>query len=243
MARTFTAAAPSALNTLADTPGVPAMPSPTTARIARSCEVFDALDLAFGQLARERGAHHALGALGLLARNRAADRMLRAALRDQDDRDALLAQRAEQPMRRARHADHAGALDVDQRDVLDGRDALHRAARKWARRRSACRGSSARTCCGCRSGSSGRWPAPSSADGSPWRRSTRAPWPRCTRAGRSPAHSARGADRPTARRRRRSRCGSRRHRAGSRRSRPRNRCRCGRAWSARHRACAPRNRG
>ncbi len=36
IARTFTVAAPSALNTFAETPGEPAMPSPTMARIARS---------------------------------------------------------------------------------------------------------------------------------------------------------------------------------------------------------------
>ena len=52
--------------------------------------------------------------------------MLRAALRNQDDRDALFAQRAEQAMRGAGHADHAGAFDVHHRDVLDGGDALDR---------------------------------------------------------------------------------------------------------------------
>ena len=45
-----------------------------------------------------------------------------------DDRDAVLAQRAEQPLRRARHADHARALDVDQRHAVDAGDALDRRA-------------------------------------------------------------------------------------------------------------------
>ena len=52
--------------------------------------------------------------------------MLGAALRDEDHRDAFFAQRAEQAMRGAGHADHAGALDVHHRDVLDGGDALDR---------------------------------------------------------------------------------------------------------------------
>ena len=126
MACTFTPAEPSALNTLPETPGSPAMPSPTTARIARSRVHLDALDLAFLDLAIEGGGHHARGAFGFDAGNGAADRMLRAALRNQDDRDALFAQRAEQAMRGAGHADHAGAFDVHHRDVLDAGDALHR---------------------------------------------------------------------------------------------------------------------
>jgi hypothetical protein len=55
--------------------------------------------------------------------------MLGAALRDENDGDALLAQRAEEPVRRARNPDHAGTLEIDERHVLDAGDALHRQER------------------------------------------------------------------------------------------------------------------
>ena len=84
----------------------------------------DALDLAAFELALEGAAHDGGRLLRLLLRDRAADRVLGAALRDQDDGDALLAQRAEQAVRGARHADHAGALEVHQRHALDAGDAL-----------------------------------------------------------------------------------------------------------------------
>ena len=87
---------------------------------------LDRLDLALLELARERRADHRRGPRRLLERHRAADRMLGTTLGDQDHRHALLAQRAEQAVRRAGHADHAGALEVDQGDVLDCRDALDR---------------------------------------------------------------------------------------------------------------------
>ncbi len=121
MACTLTLAEPSALNTWPETPGSPAMPSPTTARMASSSSTWMLWIWPSFTLAVEGGGHHARGALGLVAGNRAADGMLRAALRDEDHRDALLAQRAEQAMRGAGHADHAGALDIDHRDVLDAR--------------------------------------------------------------------------------------------------------------------------
>ena len=117
MARTLTAAVPSAPNTLAATPCAPAMPSPTTARMLQPRVDLDALDLALAQLAVERLAHDGFGARRFGFGNGEADRMLGAALRDQDHRDAVLAQRAEQAMRRAGHADHAGAFEVDQRDA------------------------------------------------------------------------------------------------------------------------------
>ena len=41
----------------------------------------------------------------------------------------LLAQRAKQPVRGTGHADHAGALEIDQRDVLNAGDALDRLVR------------------------------------------------------------------------------------------------------------------
>ena len=62
----------------------------------------DPLDLSLPQLALERLAHDRCGALRLRLFQREADRMLGAALRDQRDRDAVLAQRAEQPLRRPR---------------------------------------------------------------------------------------------------------------------------------------------
>ncbi len=96
MAQTFTAAAPSALNTFADTPGVPAMPSPTTARIASSREVSTLWIWPSSSSREESRAHHPLGPLRLVRRNGAADGMLGAALRNQDHRNAFLAQRAEQ---------------------------------------------------------------------------------------------------------------------------------------------------
>ncbi len=87
---------------------------------------LDALDLPLAQLAVERTAHHASARVGLPLRNREADRVLGAALRNQDHRDALFPQRAEQSMRRAGHADHAGAFEVEQRDGVDAGDALDR---------------------------------------------------------------------------------------------------------------------
>ncbi len=86
---------------------------------------LDAVDLAFAQFRVEGTAQDAFGALGLGLRHGEADRMLGAALRNEDDRDALLPQRAEQPVRRAGHADHARAFEVDERDAVDRRDALH----------------------------------------------------------------------------------------------------------------------
>src|SRR5262245_6681302 len=64
-------------------------------------------------------------------RNREADGMLGAALRDEDDGDAVLPQRAEQPLGSTWHADHAGAFDVDERNSVDARDALHGMCGVW----------------------------------------------------------------------------------------------------------------
>ena len=112
----------------------------------------DALDLAFLQLALEGPQHDRGGALGLLLRDGAADRVLGAALGDEDDRDALLAQRAEEPVRGAGHADHAGALEVDERHALDAGDALDRQLRVGLRADQRARPSAARRCCGSRWG-------------------------------------------------------------------------------------------
>ncbi len=84
----------------------------------------DALDLALLQLALEGAAHHTCRALGLLLGDRAADGVLGTALRNEDDRNALLAQRAEQPVSGAGYADHPGAFQVDERDAFDAGDAL-----------------------------------------------------------------------------------------------------------------------
>ncbi len=89
----------------------------------------DALDLAVAQLRGERAANRALRERRLAGRDREADRVLGTALRDQDHRDPGLVQRAEQAVRRARDADHAGALEVDERDVADAGDALDLLAR------------------------------------------------------------------------------------------------------------------
>ena len=86
---------------------------------------LDALDLALPQLRVERATHDPFGALCLRLRHSEADRVLRAALGDQDHGDAVLAQRPEEPMCRAGDADHAGALEIGERDPVDGRDALH----------------------------------------------------------------------------------------------------------------------
>ena len=88
-----------------------------------------ALDLPFAQLGLEGPAHDLLGAARLALGHGKADRVLARGLADQDDRDAGIAQRTEQALGGARHADHAGALEVEERDVVDGRDALDRELR------------------------------------------------------------------------------------------------------------------
>src|SRR5437764_1136964 len=85
---------------------------------------LDARDLPLGELVLEGAAHHAGCALGLLLRDRAADRVLGAPLRDEDDGDALLAQRPEQAVGGTRHSDHARTFQVDERDALDTGDPL-----------------------------------------------------------------------------------------------------------------------
>ena len=50
------------------------------------------------------------------------------------DRDAGLAQRAEQPVGRAGHADHARALEVHERDLVDAADALDGGGARCRRR-------------------------------------------------------------------------------------------------------------
>ncbi len=83
------------------------------------------MDLPFFQLPLERVTHDRRRTLRLLLRNRATDGVLRAALRNENDRDVLFAQRAEEAMRGARDTDHARAFEVDERDALDAGDALY----------------------------------------------------------------------------------------------------------------------
>ncbi len=84
------------------------------------------MNLPFLQLTLERNAYDARGPLGLILWDGAADGVLGTALRNEDDGDALFAQRAKQAVRGSRDADHAGAFDVHQRNVLDAGDALDR---------------------------------------------------------------------------------------------------------------------
>ena len=83
------------------------------------------LNLSVAQLRVERPAHRGLGTNGLRLGNGETDGMLGAALRDQDHRNAGIAQSTEQAMRGAGHTDHPGALQIDQRHRIDGGDALH----------------------------------------------------------------------------------------------------------------------
>ena len=169
---------------------------------------------------------------GLVGAHHAADRMLGRALRDHRHRHAGAAQRAEQALGRARHADHAVA---DQFDAWPGRATRLRpftgapsgsllAADQRARR------CGPAACCGCTAGCRAPAPAPSSADAAPWRRSRPARRPRRsdidgrqTASGTSrgsaestPSTSVQIVSASASNRRRRS---------------PRSsRCRCGRAW-------------
>ena len=86
---------------------------------------LDRMDLTVGELAREGRTDHGNGTLALDPRHRATDRVLGAALRDQHHGDALLTQCTEQAVRGSRHTDHPRTLEIDERDVFDGRDALH----------------------------------------------------------------------------------------------------------------------
>ena len=89
----------------------------------------DALDLPLAQLTVEDLSHDRGRAISLRLLEGEADGVLRASLRDQGDRDAVLAQRAEQALRRTGYADHAGAFDVDQGDLVDARNPLDRMRR------------------------------------------------------------------------------------------------------------------
>ena len=84
----------------------------------------DALNLALLQFERKGLTDDLLHPRRMAGRHGKADRVLGTGLGDQDDRDASAAQCAEQPVGRARHADHAGALEVDQGHVVHGGHAL-----------------------------------------------------------------------------------------------------------------------
>ena len=104
----------------------------------------------------------------------------------------MLAQRGEQALRGAGDADHAGALDVDQRHLIDRGDALHRRGLTPAWRRSACRRAPAQRYSGSGSECPSPPPAPSSADAAPWRRNTPAPSLLRTTSDRSRSRRGRG---------------------------------------------------
>ena len=91
---------------------------------AQSTADVDALNMSVAQFGVERTAHGLLGTHRLLLGDREANRMFGTSLRNQDHGDARIAQRAEQPVGRSRHADHAGALEIDERDRIDRGDAL-----------------------------------------------------------------------------------------------------------------------
>ena len=115
IATTLILPAASAEKTPAAMPGVPCMPSPTTAIVAMpgssstpsiSPRADLRLELALEALARvgRRGLGHA-----------EADRMLRRGLRDERDRDLAAVQRGEGPRGDARNAEHPVAGDGDER--------------------------------------------------------------------------------------------------------------------------------
>src|SRR5687767_988990 len=80
---------------------------------------FDALNLPLTQFAVECLANDRFSATRFVLGNREADGMLGTALGNQDDGHAVIAQCAEQAMRSAWHADHAGAFEVHQRATVD----------------------------------------------------------------------------------------------------------------------------
>ena len=93
----------------------------------------DPLNLTVMPLGKKGALHRIARPLGCFLGDGKADRMLRAALRDHHDGDAFVAKRTEEPVRGARHADHAGALEIQQRNRLDGGQALHRLGRRRER--------------------------------------------------------------------------------------------------------------
>ena len=94
----------------------------------------DFLDLRLGQFQGEGVLHNRLDQVGGFFRNRKTDGMLRTALGDEHHRDSRITQRAKEAIGGTGHADHAGALQVDQGDTVNAADPLdHR--RRPARRR------------------------------------------------------------------------------------------------------------
>ena len=124
---------PSAPNSFPATPGRPFIPSPTTATIAWSGCVIEPRQLLrparTGTPARSPRSPRDASSLA----DREADRVLGRRLGDQDDVDAVARERPEQPLGRPRHADHARAAQRQQRDAVDGADALGDSASSLAR--------------------------------------------------------------------------------------------------------------
>ena len=96
------AAAASAENTRAAMPGVPAMPSPTTATHRHARPRRDAVDEAAGELVAERLPEARDRAVGLGLRQREADRALGRGLEDRRDREPLGVDRRRTCARRCR---------------------------------------------------------------------------------------------------------------------------------------------
>ena len=124
IARTFTPALPSAPKNVAATPGALRHLVADGGEHAARRHELDLLDVARADLRVERALGGRARELALRLGHREADRVLRARLRDEHDAHADVAKRAEQSLRDARHADHAGAFDVHERDAVERREAL-----------------------------------------------------------------------------------------------------------------------
>ena len=126
MARTLTPAPASAPKTSAAMPGVPAMPSPTTLRMLWPVSGVHVLDLAVAELRRQtRAAPSAAVRSASFSGTAKQIECSELPCEIRMTEIAVLAQRAEQALRGAGHADHPGALDVDERHGVDAGDALH----------------------------------------------------------------------------------------------------------------------
>ncbi len=88
----------------------------------------DHLDLVMVQLGEKLALNGRARESSLDFGDRKADRMLRTGLRDHDDGNTHISQRAKKTIGYARHTHHPGALDVDERHVVDRCKSLDRIA-------------------------------------------------------------------------------------------------------------------
>ena len=95
----------------------------------------DALHLPFVELDGECALDDGTHVVRCFLAHGEADRMLGAALRDQHHGHAGIAQRTEQAIGRARYADHSGALEIHERDLVDAADAFDGRRTRAGRRR------------------------------------------------------------------------------------------------------------